>query len=161
VDDVLKDGFVGRARRRPSGDTGICEDDVEPAEISGKCREELLTVFGYGDICAVTAGVRSKFGDGFVQRLLVTAGNRDLGAFSNEKTGGGKTDAAVASGDESFLPASFITPPVYDSGASLWCPSYMLSDDRPGWRMRERRHPAKETAAKVPPSTRLITGLGY
>ena len=107
VDDVLKDGFVGRARRRSAGDAGICEDDVEPAEISGKCCEEPLAVFGYGDVCAVAARARSKFGDSFVQRLLVTAGNGDLGAFRNENAGSGKTDAAVASGDESFLSCEF------------------------------------------------------
>ena len=107
MDNVLKDGFVGRARRRPAGDAGICEDDVEFAEIFGKCSEELLAVFGYGDICTVPACARSEFGDGLVKRLLVTSGNRNLGAFSNEKAGGGKTDAAVSSGDESFFSCEF------------------------------------------------------
>jgi hypothetical protein len=39
----------------------------------------LAAVFGYGDICTVAACVRSEFGYGLVKRLLVTAGNGDLG----------------------------------------------------------------------------------
>jgi hypothetical protein len=44
---------------------------------------------------------------------LVTAGNGDLGAFSDEKPGGGKTDAAVAPGDESFFPCEFHNFPLF------------------------------------------------
>jgi hypothetical protein len=73
--------------------------------------------------------IRSEFGDGFLKRLLVSASNGDLGAFRNEQTGRGKTDAAVASGDESFFPCEFHSSPSLrlDSGASnMICVKHVL-----------------------------------
>jgi hypothetical protein len=38
---------------------------------------------------------RSKFGDRFIERLLVATGNGDLRALRNEKSGCGQTDTSV------------------------------------------------------------------
>jgi len=87
VDHVLKNGLVGRARRSPPGDAGIGEDNVELPEICGQGCEEPLAIFCNGDVSAVATRARAKFGDRFIQRLLVAAGNGDLRAFRDEKVG--------------------------------------------------------------------------
>ena len=58
---------------------------VKFAEIFGQCPEEPPAVFGDGDVGAVAMSVRSKFGDGFIQRLLVATGNANLRAFRDKK----------------------------------------------------------------------------
>ena len=58
-------------------------------------------------VSAIAARVGSQFGDCFIQRLLVPAGNRDFSAFCNEKAGSGQADAAVSAGDESLLACEF------------------------------------------------------
>ena len=102
-----KRGFVRGAGRRPAANSGIGEDDVQLAEILGEIREEPLAVVRHGNVGAVAARVGSQFGDCFIQRLLVPAGNRDFSAFCNEKAGGGQADAAVSAGDESLLTCEF------------------------------------------------------
>jgi hypothetical protein len=96
VDHVLKNGLVGRASRSPAGDAGIGEDNVELPEIVGQGCEESLAIFRNGDVSAVATRARSKFGDRFIERLLIATGNCDLRSLRNEKSGGGKTDATVA-----------------------------------------------------------------
>jgi hypothetical protein len=44
VDDLLEDGFVGRASRRPARNACIGEDDVKFAKVFGEISEELLAV---------------------------------------------------------------------------------------------------------------------
>src|SRR5271168_1564779 len=107
MDHVLKNGLVGRAGRSPAGDAGIGEDDVELPEIFGQGREEPLAVFRNGNVNAIATRVRSKFGDCFIERLLVAASNRDLRALRNEKSGRGKTDATVAARNQSLLSREF------------------------------------------------------
>src|SRR5271168_3306902 len=103
MDHVLKNGLVGRAGRSPARDAGIGEDNVELPEIFGQVCEEPLAIFRNGDVNAVGARVRSKFGDRFIKRLLVATSNGDLRALRNEKSGCGQTDATVAAGDKSLL----------------------------------------------------------
>src|SRR5271154_3485000 len=103
MDDVLKNGLVGRAGRSPAGDAGIGEDNVELPEIFGQGCEQPLAIFRNGDVGAVATRARSKFGDRLIERLRVATGNGDLRALRNEKSGCGKTDATVAAGNESLL----------------------------------------------------------
>ena len=98
MDHVLKNGFVRRARRSPAGDAGIGEDNVELPEIFGQGCEQPLAIFRNGDVDSVAMRARSKFGDRFIERLLVATGNGDLCALRNEKSGCSKTDATVATG---------------------------------------------------------------
>ena len=110
VDHVLKNGLVGRAGRSPAGDAGIGEDNVELPEIFSQGCEEPLAIFRKGDVSAVATRARSKFGDRFIERLLVAAGNGDLRALRNEKSGCGQTDATVAAGNKSLLPSELHNP---------------------------------------------------
>src|SRR6202034_1581298 len=99
VDYVLKNGLVGRAGRSSAGDARIGEDNVELPEIFGQGCEEPLAIFRKGDVSAVATRARPKFGDRFIERLLVAAGNGNLRALRDEKSSGGKTDATVAAGN--------------------------------------------------------------
>jgi hypothetical protein len=96
-----KSGLVGRPSRSTAGDAGIGEDNVELPKIFGQGFEEPLAIFRNGDVSAVATRARSKFGDRFIERLRVATGNGDLRALRNEKSGRGKTDATVASGNKS------------------------------------------------------------
>jgi hypothetical protein len=52
--------------------------------------------------------------------LLIATRDRDLSAFRDEKAGCGQSDAAIASGNESFLACEF-----HDSSS--------MTSHRPGW----------------------------
>jgi hypothetical protein len=103
VDHILKDGFVGRTRRRPAGYAGVGKDNVESSEIFGKGREEPLAVFGNCKVGTIAARIRPEFRNRFIECLLVPAGDGDLGAFCDKEASSGKTNATIASSDESFL----------------------------------------------------------
>jgi hypothetical protein len=45
----------------------------------------------------------AEAGEGGVEGLQISAGDGDLGAFFDEPTGCGETDAAIASGNKGFL----------------------------------------------------------
>jgi hypothetical protein len=99
VDDIFKNCFIRSASRRPAADSGIGEDDVQLAEIPAKIREEPFAVVPHGNVGAIATRVGSQFGDCFIQRLLIPAGNRDYRAFCNEEAGSSQADAAVSAGD--------------------------------------------------------------
>ena len=120
MDHLLEDGFVGRASRRPASDAGIGEDDVKFAKVFGEFSEELLAVLRNRNVGAIAVRFRSEFGDRFIQRLLITAGNCDFSAFRDEKAGCGQADAAVASGNECLLACE-----LHDSSS--------MTGHRPGW----------------------------
>src|SRR5215470_12465390 len=103
MNDILKDGFVGRAGRRTARDARIRKDDVKFTEIAGQGCEEPLAIFRNGDVGTVTASVRSKFRDGFIQRLLIATGDGNLRAFRDEKPRCSQTDAAVTASNKSLL----------------------------------------------------------
>ena len=111
MDHVLKNGFVGRAGWSLAGDTGIGEDNVELPEIFGQGCEEPLAIFRNGDVNAVATRARSKFGNRFIERLLVATSNGDLRALRNEKSGCGKPMPLLPPVMRAFLPVSFIMPP--------------------------------------------------
>src|SRR5277367_57457 len=107
MNDILKNRLVGRAGRRPAGDSGIGENNVEFPEIFGQGCEEPLAIFPNSHVCAVATRGWSEFGDCCIERLLVATGNGDLRALSNEKSGCGQTDATVAAGNKSLFPCEF------------------------------------------------------
>src|SRR5215472_17980963 len=107
MDDILKDGFVGRASRCPTGNTCVGENDIELAESPGKIPEEPLAVRCHCNVSAIAVCARAEFGDRLIQRLLVAAGDGDFGAFCDEETGSGKTDAAVTSSNEGLFTCEF------------------------------------------------------
>ena len=70
MNDILKDGFVGRAGRRTARDARIRKDDVEFAEIFGQGREELLAVFRNGEVSAVATRVWPECSNRLIERSL-------------------------------------------------------------------------------------------
>ena len=87
------------------------EDDVKFAKVFGEFSEELLAVLRNRNVSPIAVRFRSQLGDRFIQCLLIATRNCDFRAFRDEKAGCGQADAAVASGNESLLPASFMIPP--------------------------------------------------
>ena len=77
----LEQGFVGRASRCPARDACIGEDDVKFAKVFGELSEELLAVLRHRNVGAIAARAGAEFGDRFIQRLLIPAGDGDLSAF--------------------------------------------------------------------------------
>ena len=63
----------------------------------------MLAVFRKCDVGSIATRVRSELRGRFIERLLVAAGDGDLSAFGDKKTSSGKTDAAIASGNESLF----------------------------------------------------------
>jgi len=114
VDHVLKNGLVGRAGRSPAGDAGIGEDNVELPEIFGQGCEEPLAIFRNGDVNAVATRARSKFGDRFIERLLVATSNGDLRALGNEKS-----MPLLPPVIRAFLPVSFTMPPFVEPASEM------------------------------------------
>ena len=53
TNNILKNGLVGRADRRPAGDADIDENNVEFPEIFSQGSEEPLAIFRNSDVCAV------------------------------------------------------------------------------------------------------------
>src|SRR6185437_5575295 len=124
MDDILKSRLVRGAGRCPAGDAGIGEDDVKLSEIFGKLNKKLLAVLRHSNVGSVAARTRSQFRDCSIQGLFVTARDGDLSAFGNKKTRCGQTDAAVASGNQSFLTRELHKCLPYASPELGW-PSYM------------------------------------
>src|SRR5271154_648852 len=100
MNHILKNRLVGRAGRRPAGDSGIGKNNVEFPEIFGQGCKQPLAIFPNSHVCAVATRVWSKFGDRFIERLLVATGNGHLRALRNEKSRGGQTYATVAASDK-------------------------------------------------------------
>src|SRR6516225_1804610 len=101
MNDILKSSLVGRASGRPAGNARVGKDNVELSEVFGQGCKEPLAIFRNSNVCAVATGARPKFGDRFIQRLLVTAGNGDLCTFRDEKSGGGQTNTTVTASNKS------------------------------------------------------------
>jgi hypothetical protein len=100
-----------RAGRRPAANSDIGEDDVQLAEILGKIREEPLPVVRHGNVGAIPARVGSQFGDCFIQRLLVSAGNRDFSASATKRRAVARPMPLFPPVTRAFLPVSFMIPP--------------------------------------------------
>ena len=89
--------------RDAHGDTGIVDDDVEPAEMLGDFVHDRSDVVTVGDIERPGFGgltfCRDVAGNG-LRRLGADVGDRDLGAFGGEHPRGGAAHAAGGAGDE-------------------------------------------------------------
>jgi hypothetical protein len=111
VDDLLEDGFVGRASRRPARNACIGEDDVKFGKVFGEFSEELLAVLRHRHVSTIDVRFRSEFGDRFIQCLLIATRNCDFSAFREEKAGCARPMPLLPPVMSAFLPASFMIPP--------------------------------------------------
>src|SRR5439155_13208487 len=84
-------------------DAGVNEEDVDLAEFLRNRRIEAVEVGKFRDIGLNGKDTVADRLDCLVECFLATSGNRDLGAFFRKALGGGKTDAAVAAGDDGDL----------------------------------------------------------
>ena len=103
VDDLLEDCLICRAGWRPACDPGIDGDKIQLTEVVGEICKQPLAILRDRDIGSISASFRPEFADRLIERLLITTGNGDFSAFSDEEASGCKSDAAVATGNEGLF----------------------------------------------------------
>src|SRR5258708_14204143 len=102
VECLIEQLFASTVDGREFGDSGVSEDGIDLAEFRGDLRVETVDVGEFRDVRFYGQGIRSNDFDGFVERLLVAAGDGDI-------TPSAENNFAVADPEPPF-------PPVVDNG---------------------------------------------
>jgi hypothetical protein len=115
VDDLLEDGFVGRASRRPARNACIGEDDVKFAKVFGKFSEKLLAVLRNRNVGTIAVRFRSQLGDRFIQCLSIATVIATSAPSEMKRRAVARPMPLLPPVMRAFLPASFMSPPRWPS----------------------------------------------
>src|SRR2546421_5190100 len=92
-----------RARRRVLGDSSVGEQDIDLALLLFDLSEEPIEIVEVRHVSLNRGNIFSDLLDRRVQFRFTTLGDKDVGTFIYKPLRGGKTDAAVATGDKRNL----------------------------------------------------------